>query len=409
MKPTYLDHNATTPLDPRVLEAMMPYLTEHFGNASSIHQFGAPAKKGVDEARAIVAAHLGCEEREVIFTSGATESDNHVLFGVAEALRRRGSHIVTSAIEHPAVLSAVQKLERAGFEITRVKPDSDGVIHADTVREALREDTILVSIMFANNETGAVQPISEIGRVVKERGIQFHTDAVQAAGKFPLNVDELGVDFMSLSGHKIYGPKGVGVLYIRRGSFIRSHMVGGHHEFNRRAGTENVPGIVGFAKALQLSQDLMSEENERLAAMRDRLQARLLETIPNIYITSQHAPRTPNTLHVLFHFVEGEGLMMKLSMLHGIGVSTGSACTSGTLEPSHVLGAMGISKQLGNSGIRISLGRGNRMDEIDTIADAFAKEVGFLRDMSPLQDAFADGRLSDADLLDYQTWLTTPA
>jgi cysteine desulfurase len=404
--PIYLDHNATTPVDPEVLEAMLPFLRESFGNASSIHHFGQTAKKGVDQARAIVAGHLGCDEREVIFTSGATESDNHVLVGVLEALKRKGNHIVVSAIEHPAILETAKRLEKHGAEITRVLPDETGTVRPEAVEAALRDDTILVSIMAANNETGAIQPIAQIGKIVKARGIQFHTDAVQAAGKMSLKVDELGVDFMSLSGHKIYGPKGVGVLFIRRGSYIRPVSTGGHHEFNRRAGTENVPAIVGFGKAFDLAHQRMAEDNPRLEAMRDHLQARLLADIPNIYVTAREARRNPNTLHLLFHFVEGEGLLLKLSMFHGIGLSTGSACTSGTLEPSHVLNAMGISKQLGNSGARISLGRGNTMEQMDIVADALIKEVGGLRDMSPLQDAFSRGTLAEDDRRDYEIWMT---
>lgn len=406
MDPIYLDHNATTAIDPLVLEAMLPYLQGTFGNASSIHAFGQAANKGVDAARETVASHLGCQGREVIFTSGATESDNHALVGVFEALKDKGKHIVVSGIEHPAVLTTAKRLEAAGAEVTRVLPDATGTVRPETVAAALRDDTILVSIMYANSETGAVQPIVEIGKVVKARGIQFHTDAVQAAGKWSLNVDELGVDLMSLSGHKIYGPKGIGVLYIRRGTYIRPLMTGGHHEFNRRAGTENVPGIVGFAKAFELAHERMAEDMPRIAARRDHLQKRLLEMVPNIYISSRDALRNPNTLHVLFHFVEGEGLLMRLMLQHGIAISTGSACTSGTLEPSHVLAAMGISKQLGNSGIRISLGRGNTMGQMDRVAEALATEVATLRAMSPLQDAYERGTLRAEDLADYQTWMT---
>lgn len=408
MESIYLDHNATTPVDPLVLEAMLPYLQGSFGNASSIHSFGQAAHKGVEEAREKVAHYLGCEPKEVIFTSGATESDNHMLVGVSEAMQKKGKHIIVSAIEHPAILSTAERLEKMGYEVTRVGVDSRGVVSPEAVRAALRDDTILVSIMYANNETGAIQPIADIGRIVKERGILFHTDAVQAAGKLSLRVDDLGVHFMSLSGHKIYGPKGIGVLYIRRGSFIRPLLTGGHHEFNRRAGTENVPGIVGFGKAFELAHERMAVDGPRIGALRDRLQKRLLETVPNIYLTAAEAPRVPNTLHVLFHFVEGEGLLLKLTMLHGIAVSTGSACTSGTLEPSHVLAAMGINKQLGNSGVRISLGRSNTEAEIDRTAAALAKEIAGLRNMSPLFEAYRRGRMSDADRAVYDTWVTRP-
>jgi cysteine desulfurase len=409
MPPIYLDHNATTPLDPLALEAMLPYLKDTFGNASSLHLFGQAAKKGVDEARATVAKHLGCEEKEVIFTSGATEADNHALLGAFEALRKKGNHVVISAIEHPAILNTADRLEKAGAEVTRLGVGRDGAVDLEAVRAALRSDTVLVSIMYVNNETGAIQPIPEIAELVKERGIAMHTDAVQAGGKLSLRVDELGVDLMSLSGHKIYGPKGIGVLYVRRGSFIRPLITGGHHEFNRRAGTENVAGMVGFARAFELAHQRMSLDNGRIAEIRDALQKRLLELVPHIYITAGEGRRAPNTLHVLFHFIEGEGLLLKLSMIHQIGISTGSACTSGTLEPSHVLAAMGISKQLGNSGVRISLGRGNSLDQVETIAQAFAKEVAVLRAMSPLYDAWERGKMKPADRAVYETWTTRPA
>jgi cysteine desulfurase len=406
MNPIYLDHNATTPVDPLVLEAMLPYWKETFGNASSLHLFGLAAKKGMDEARANVASHLGCEPREVIFTSGATEADNHVLLGAYEATKKKGNHIVISAIEHPAILNTAERLEKLGASVTRVGVDRRGVVDAEAVRAALRDDTILVSIMYVNNETGAIQPIPEIGKIVKERGIQFHTDAVQAGGKLGLRVDELGVDFMSLSGHKIYGPKGVGVLYVRRGSFIRPLLTGGHHEFNRRAGTENVAGFVGFATAFALAHERRAADEARIAQIRDALQARLRALVPHIYVTAGEAPRVANTLNVLFHFVEGEGLLMRLSLNHGIAISSGSACTSGSLEPSHVLAAMGISKQLGNSGVRISLGRGNSMAEVETIAQALAKEVATLRAMSPLYDAYERGKMKDEDRVAYETWST---
>lgn len=405
-KQVYLDHNATTPVDPEVLEAMLPYYREVFGNASSIHHFGAAAKKGIDQARETVAAYLGCEPTEVIFTSGATEADNHVLRGVLEARAKQGKHIVVSAIEHPAILTTADKLKALGAHVTVVGVNASGVVDPEAVKAALRPDTILVSIMYANNEIGTIQPIAEIGRIVKERGIQFHTDAVQAAGKLPLKVKDLGVDFMSLSGHKIYGPKGVGVLYLRRGSFIRPIVTGGHHEFNRRAGTENVPGIVGFAKAFQLAQDRAEADGHRIAHMRDHLAQRLLEKIPHIYLTAHDAPRVSNTLHVLFNFIEGEGLMLKLSLNHGIAISTGSACTSGSLEPSHVLSAMGINKQLANSGVRFSLGRANTLEEMDYVADALAREVQILREMSPLYEAYIKGRMKDADRAVYDTFVT---
>lgn len=406
MQPIYLDHNATTPLDPDVLEHMLPYLKETFGNASSIHHFGFAAKKGVDEARAIVAEQLGCEAEEVVFTSGATESDNHVLRGVFEAKKGKGNHLIVSAIEHPAVMTTAQRLEKLGAEVTYLGVNEDGIVDPEAVRDAIRDDTILVSIMAANNEVGSVQPIAAIGEIVREKGVMFHSDAVQAAGKLPLKVDDLNVNFMSLSGHKIYGPKGIGVLYIRRGSFIRPLITGGHHEFNRRAGTENVAGMVGFGRAFQLAHERMKQDNERIGALRDHLQKRLLESIPHLYVTAANAERLPTTLHVLFHFVEGEGILMKMSINHGIAVSTGSACTSGTLSPSHVLDALGISKQLANSGIRISLGRGNTREEMDRVAEAFVQEVAQLKQMSPLFDSYAGGRMKPEEKHQYDKHMT---
>jgi len=404
--PIYLDHNSTTPVDPLVLESMLPFLQGTFGNASSLHLFGAAAKQGIDDAREIVARYLGCDTEEVIFTSGATESDNHVLRGVADAFKGKKNHIITSAIEHPAILTTAKLLKKAGCAVTFIRVSKDGVVDPEEVKAAINEKTMLISIMYANNEIGTLQPIVDIGRIAKEKGVLFHTDAVQAAGKVSVNVDELGVDFMSLSGHKIYGPKGTGVLYIRKKSKIQPLVTGGHHEFGKRAGTENVSGIVGFGRAFELAHQRMAVDNPRIAELRDYLQQRLLETIPHLYMTSMTAPRNSNTLHVLVHFIEGEGLLLKLSINHQIGISTGSACTSGSLEPSHVLEAMGISKQLGNSGIRLSLGRGNTKEEMDRTAEAMSKEIATLRSMSPLYDSFTRGRMSEADRNIYETWVT---
>jgi len=402
----YLDHNATTPVDPLVLEAMLPYLREHFGNASSLHGFGEKARKAVEEAREKIAGVLGCASQEVIFTSGATESDNHALQGSFEALKHKGRHIVTSAIEHHAVLSTVKKLQKAGAEATLVAPNANGAIDPEAVAAALRDNTILVSVMYVNNETGAVSPIGEIGRRVKERGIQFHTDAVQAAGKLPLKVDDLNVDLLSLSGHKVYGPKGIGILYIRRGSFLRPLLYGGHHEFNRRAGTENVPAIVGLGRAFELAAERQIEDNRRVREMRDLLQQKLLAGIPHLHITGGGGERVANTLHILFHFVEGEGLILRLSLNHGIAVSSGSACTSGSLTSSHVLTAMGIPPQAANSGIRLSLGRFNTMEEMETVAAAVVREVERLRQMSPLFDAYQHGKMKPEDRAVIDRWTT---
>lgn len=404
MKGIYLDHNATTPVDPLVLESMLPFLQESFGNASSIHAFGRDAASGLTAARETVAGLLGCTPNEVLFTSGATESDNLALRGVVAANRKKGNHIIISAIEHPAVLNTAQALEKEGVQVTYLPVDSDGIIDPAQVSAAIQPDTILVSVMYANNETGVIQPIAAIGKIVREAGVLFHTDAVQAAGKLPLNVDALQCDLMSLSGHKIYGPKGVGVLYVRTGVKIAPMITGGHHEFNKRAGTENVPNIAGFAKALELAEQRREEDARRIGEMRDRLEKRLLELLPQIFITAQGAPRLPNTSHLLLHFIEGEGFLMRLALNHGIAISTGSACTSGTLGTSHVLDAMGLPKQLANSGVRISLGRGNTMEEMELAATAIAQEAQRLRDMSPLYDNYHNGRMAEEDRRRYDVW-----
>lgn len=406
MKKIYLDHNATTPVDPAVLDAMLPYLKETFGNASSIHRFGREAHDGLTLARDAVADILGCTSKEVIFTSGATESDNMALRGVVAANRKKGNHIIVGSIEHPAVLDTAQALEKEGVQVTYLAVDTDGLVDPAQVAAALRPDTVLVSVMYANNETGVVQPIAEIGKLVRDKGVLFHTDAVQAAGKFALNVDELHADLMSLSGHKIYGPKGIGVLYVRKGTKIAPLIIGGHHEFNKRAGTENMPGIVGFAKAFELAEQRREQDNRRIGEMRDYLEKRLLELISRIFITAQDAPRLPNTSHMLLHFIEGEGFLMRLALNHGIGISTGSACTSGTLGTSHVLDAMGLPKQLANSGVRISLGRSNTMDEMEQTALAIAEEAKRLRDMSPLFDNYYSGRMAEQDRRYYDDWAT---
>jgi cysteine desulfurase len=382
-KRVYLDHNATCATHPLVLEAMLPFYKEIFGNASSIHAFGRQARAAIDGAREKVAAFLGASPEEIVFTSGGTESNNFAIKGVAEAKESKGRHIITSAIEHHAVLNVCKQLEKKGFRITYLPVDKFGLIDPQDLKKAITEDTILITIMHANNEIGTIEPVAEIGGIAKEREITFHTDAVQSVGKIPVNVNELNVDLLSLSGHKIYGPKGVGALYIRKGIRIAPLIVGGHHERNRRAGTENVAGIVGLAKAIELASQQMQEEAQKIKSLRDRLQAGILEKIENVYLNGHPQLRLPNTLNMSFEFVEGESMILNLD-LEGIAVSTGSACTSGSLEPSHVLKAMGIDPAIAQGSLRFSLGRDNTQEDIDYILSLLPNIVSRLRDMSPL-------------------------
>lgn len=394
MKRVYLDHNATTPLHPEVLEEMMPYLTEKFGNASSVHSYGREAREAIDEAREKVARLIGARPEEIVFTSGGTESDNMAIKGVAYLMRERGkgNHIITSSIEHHAVLNTCKYLEKKGFEVTYLRVDKYGVVDLDQLVDSITDKTILITIMHANNEIGTIQPLEEIGRIAKERGIIFHTDAVQTVGKIPVNVDELGVDLLSLSAHKIYGPKGVGALYVRRGVRLEKLIHGGHHERNRRAGTENVPGIVGLGKAAELAMKNMDEEREHLWNLSERLKRGIMERVEYVYQNGHPEKRIPNTINLSFEFVEGESIVLGLDM-HGICVSTGSACTSGSLEPSHVLMAIGLRPELAHGSIRFSLGMGNTEEEIDYTIEKVAEVVERLRMMSPLYaDAIKERR-----------------
>jgi cysteine desulfurase len=381
MKPIYMDHNATTPLREEVLEAMMPYLVEHFGNASSLHSFGIKTRSAIEEARGVVAKALRCKPEEIVFTGSGTESDNQAIKGVAYANRKRGDHIITSRIEHHAVLHTCQYLEKQGFKVTYLPVDSYGMVDPEDVRKAITDRTILVSIMHANNEVGTIQPIEEIGKVAKEKGVYFHTDAVQTFGKLPINVDELGVDLLSISAHKLYGPKGVGVLYIRKGTRVDSLLHGGHHERGRRASTENVAGIVGLAKAIELRMGEMEEEARRLEKLRDRLYEGIKERIDHVYLNGHPKKRLPGTLSVCFEYIEGESIIMGLD-LKGVAVSSGSACTSASLEPSHVLLAMGVHPAIAQGSIRFSLGRGNTDEDVDYVIEALPGIVSRLRKMS---------------------------
>jgi len=373
----YADHGATTPVDPRVVDAMLPYFSKHFGNASSIHAWGQAAREAVDVAREQVARTIGCAPAEVIFTSGATEADNFALIGAALANEARGRHIVISAIEHHAVLEPCRFLETRGLEVSYVPVDRTGRIDPDDVRRAVRDDTILVSVMHANNEIGTIQPIAEVGQLVRGRGALMHTDAAQSAGILPVDVETLGVDLLSLSAHKRYGPKGVGALYVRKGSRLQRVQHGGAHERNRRAGTENVPAIVGLGEALRLAGDLMPQEADRLRRFRDRLRGALVE-IRGAHLNGDPEDGLPGTVSVSFEGTDSESLLMALDF-RGIAASSGSACTSGSLEPSHVLQAIGLSPDVAKGTVRFSLGRGTTAEEVEYLAAVVPEIVEMLQ------------------------------
>jgi len=385
MPRVYLDNNATTPVAPEVADAMARYLREDFGNASSVHWYGQRARDAVEQAREQVARLIGAHPTEVIFTSGGTESDNMSLFGVVGAARPETlspKHVITTAIEHPAVLYAAQELESRGVGVTYVTPGSGGVINADDVARAIRPETVLITVMLANNEVGTLEPVAEIGGLTRERGVALHTDAVQAVGKVPVDVNTLGVDLLSLSAHKLYGPKGVGALYVRKGTHLEPLMHGGHHERDRRPGTENVPGIVGLGTAAELAAQRLDQDAQHIRACRDRLQAGLLERIERVTINGDASHRQPNTLNVSFEGLKGESLVMALD-LEGVACSTGSACSSGSTEPSHVLTAMGLSKEAARSSLRLSLGRYNTEADVDVALEAIVRVVARLRALSP--------------------------
>jgi cysteine desulfurase len=374
----YLDANATTPLLPEVLEAMRPFLLERFGNASSIHQEGQQARSAVEQARASVARLLGCRPAEIVFTSGGTESDNLAIFGSVQA----GDHVLTSAVEHHAVLHAVERLRERGVEVDFLPVDEQGVLAAEDVRKALRPSTRLISVMMANNETGVLQPVSAIGKIAAEAGVRFHVDAVQAAGKIPLAVDEIGCHLLSISGHKMHGPQGTGVLYVRRGARLEPLFAGGAHERQRRAGTENVAGIVGLGKAAECAlQGLAAGTDEQLRGLRDRLESGLLERCTESGVNGGRAARVPNTTNLWFDHLEGEALVIALD-LKGLAVSSGAACSSGASEPSHVLEAMGLSGERARASLRFSLHRHTTEEEIAQTVDLVAGQVARLRELS---------------------------
>ncbi|HAN94565.1 MAG: cysteine desulfurase NifS [Limnochordia bacterium] len=382
MKRIYMDHAATTPVRPEVWEAMLPYFSTEFGNPSSVYSWGRSARKALDSARDKVAALLGASASEIVFTSGGSEGANLAIKGVAWADQNKGKHIITSAIEHHAVLDTVLWLETQGFEVTILPVDEYGLVDPAQVEAALRPDTILVSIMHANNEVGTIQPISEIGALVRARGVRFHTDAVQTAGALDLNVDALNVDLLSISAHKFYGPKGVGALYVRKGVRLHPLIHGGGQEKRRRAGTENVAGIVGLAKAFELAQEEREAESARLQKLRDRLIEGLLQ-IPHTRVNGSLERRLPNNVSVCFEFIEGESLLLNLD-LRGIAASSGSACTSGSLDPSHVLLAMGLSHEIAHGSLRLTLGRENTEADVDFVLQEIPGIVERLRAMSPL-------------------------
>jgi cysteine desulfurase len=381
MKRIYMDHNATTPLREEALVAMLPYLQEEFGNPSSLHAFGRQARRAIETAREQVATTLGTRPREIVFTGCGTESDNQAIKGVAYANRGQGDHVVTTQVEHKAVLQACQYLEKQGFRVTYLPVDQYGVVDPGDVARAITGQTVLVSVMFANNEVGTVQPIAEIGRICQERGVTFHTDAVQAVGKLPVDVAELGVDLLSLSAHKFYGPKGIGALYVRQGVKIDPLLHGGHQEWGRRAATENVAGIVGLGRAIELRREEMAAEVDRLTALRKRLHEGIVARIDHVYLNGHPTRRLPGTLSLCFDYVEGEGIIMGLD-LAGIAVSSGSACTSASLEPSHVLLAMGVQPATAQGSIRFSLGRENTEEDVDHVLEALPPVVERLRAMS---------------------------
>lgn len=386
-KMIYLDNAATTRTDPKVVEAMLPYFTEYYGNPSSVYEFSGISKKAVTDAREILARSIGAKTQEIYFTAGGSESDNWAIKAAAEAFGKKGKHIITSKIEHHAVLHTCEYLEKQGYEVTYLDVDEDGMVKLDELRNAIRPDTILISIMFANNEIGVIDPIREIGEIAKEHGIPFHTDAVQAYGHVPINVDEYNIDMMSASAHKINGPKGIGFLYIRTGVKIRSFIHGGAQERKRRAGTENVPGIVGFGKAAEIAMASMEERSRREAQLRDYLMEKVLAQVPYTRVNGHRTRRLPNNCNFSFQFIEGESLLIMLDMA-GICGSSGSACTSGSLDPSHVLLAIGLPHEIAHGSLRLTLSQENTKEEMDYVADQITRIVERLRNMSPLYEDF---------------------
>ncbi|PYJ53296.1 MAG: cysteine desulfurase NifS [Verrucomicrobia bacterium] len=380
MRRVYFDNNASTPVLSEVFDAMRPYFGEHFGNASSIHHHGQDTRAAVERARESLATLVGCRPSEIVFTSGGTEGDNLAIFGLA----RSGDHVISSTIEHHAVLNACKHLEEMGCEVTYIPVDGSGQVDPDDVRRALRANTRLITIMMANNETGVLQPVEEIGKIAAEADVYFHTDGVQAAGKVPLDVNRIGCDLLSISGHKMHAPQGVGALYVRKGTLLQPMLYGGRHERSRRAGTENVPGIVALGKAAELAQETFQRGDDKtMAASRDRIQQTILENVEATGLNGEGAARVPNTTNIYFEYIEGEALVIALD-LKGLAVSTGAACSSGAIEPSHVLTAMGLRPDRARASIRFSLGKQNTPEEVDFALDLVPQTVSRLRELSPV-------------------------
>lgn len=392
MRQIYLDHASTTPVRPEVVEAMAPYFTEHFGNPSSIYPLGQEASDAVAAARESLASLIGATPREIFFSSGGTESDNWALKGFARANATKGRHIITSAIEHHAVLHTCQALEREGFEVTYLPVDEHGLVSVEDFKAAMRPDTILASIMFANNEIGTIEPVRQLAAAAHEANVVFHTDAVQAFGHEPIDVNELGIDMLSASSHKIYGPKGVGLLYVRRGVKLQNLLDGGQQERGRRGSTENVPGIVGFARAAELAVDELAPEHNRQLALRDHAIRRILAEIPSAKLNGSWESRLANNVNFSFEFIEGEGMLLQLAA-RGICVSSGSACTSGSLDPSHVLLAIGLPHEIAHGSLRLTLGRDTTLEDVDFAVDSLKATLQNLRMMSPLYEDFQQGKV----------------
>ncbi|KNF09891.1 cysteine desulfurase IscS [Gottschalkia purinilytica] len=381
----YMDNAATTPIKKEVLDAMMPYFTEKFGNASSVYRVGRESKKALDESREKVAKSIGAKPKEIYFTGGGSEADNWAIKGVAFANRNKGNHIITSKIEHPAVLNTCEYLEKEGFEVTYLDVDEYGLINLDELKNSIKDETILITIMFANNEIGTIQPVKEIGEIAHQKGIYFHTDAVQAIGNVAINVEELNIDMLSLSAHKIYGPKGVGALYIRQGVKVHPYMHGGAQEKSRRAGTENIPGIVGLGKAIELATNNLEEHNSKLLKLRNKLINDVMSKIDYVRLNGHPEKRLPGNVNFSFEFIEGEALLLSLDMV-GIAGSSGSACSSGSLDPSHVLMAIGLPHEIAHGSLRLSLGDFNNEEDIDYVVENLGIIVNRLRQMSPLYE-----------------------
>ena len=387
MDTIYLDNSATTRTDDEVLKAMLPYFSEHYGNPSSIYKIGRENRRAVEDAREKVAKALNCEPDEIYFTAGGNESDNTAIRGIAYNYKKKGNHIITSKIEHPAVLETCKQLEKEGFEVSYINVDENGFIKLDELQNAIKPTTTLITVMFANNEIGTIQPIKEIGEIAHKNNIIFHTDAVQAVGSVRIDVKELNIDSLSLSGHKFYGPKGIGALYVKKGVQFQKFVNGGHQERNKRAGTENVPGIVGLGKAIELAYENLEEHNKKIKELRDYYVEQIEKRVPYIKVNGDKEKRLPGNSNISFRFIEGEGLLLNLD-LKGICASSGSACTSGSLDPSHVLLAIGLPHEIAHGSLRVSIGKYNTKEEIDYTIDSIVEIVSRLREMSPLWEEF---------------------